>query len=71
MSTRIRDRGYLDQQKYGRKLEREVYGQSPKSQNYDAWFVDYPMSHRLAGKSVEVVPRALLDELLSNARNRP
>ena len=27
-------------------------------QDFTAWFTDYPSTHRLAGRTVEVVPRA-------------
>lgn len=31
--------------------------------DFTAWFTTYPRSHRLAGQAVEVVPRALLEEM--------
>jgi hypothetical protein len=32
-------------------------------QNFTAWFVDYPSTHVKAGETVEVVPRALYEQV--------
>jgi hypothetical protein len=32
-------------------------------QSYDAWFTDYPSTHKCAGQTVEVVTRAAYDRL--------
>jgi hypothetical protein len=34
-------------------------------QDFQAWFVDFPVTHRLAGQTVEVVPRGLHDQALA------
>jgi hypothetical protein len=39
-------------------IERE-----PGTQNYEAWFTEYPSTHRRAGQTVEVVTRAAYERL--------
>jgi hypothetical protein len=39
-------------------IERE-----PGAQNYEAWFTEYPSTHRRAGQTVEVVTRAAYERL--------
>jgi hypothetical protein len=42
--------------------------QSDDKQDYEAWFTVYPSTHRLAGQTVEVIPRQMVEEILEASR---